>query len=74
MTVKGINDSTISLGNDAGEDFMSWPSIEGNSDHRQAVVRMKRRGSLCDVVTDETPTERFVGKVDEEGEGSGVGM
>ena len=38
------------------------------------VKRMKRRGSLAEVPKDETPTERFVGKPEEETGSSGIGM
>ena len=36
--------------------------------------RMKRRGSLADVPKDETATERFVGRPEEEAGSSGIGM
>mmetsp|Transcript_3637 Transcript_3637/g.8014 ORF Transcript_3637/g.8014 Transcript_3637/m.8014 type:complete len:3054 (+) Transcript_3637:3-9164(+) len=54
----------------AGEDFVNWPSENANAGGRGSFAR---RGSLCGVNTAATPTERFVGKADED-EGSGIGM
>ena len=58
------------------EDFMTWPTIKGlviAQPNNQPVRRIKRRGSLANINSNETPTERFVGK-SVENETSGIGM
>jgi len=52
------------------EDFVAWPSDKKGGDRRGGFAR---RGSLSNINVAATPTERFVGKADED-EGSGIGM
>ena len=52
----------------ADDDFVEWPSDDG-----KRVSGLARRGSLKVALHSETPTERFVGKADED-KGSGIGM
>ena len=51
------------------EDFVAWPSGQGN----ERRGNFPRRGSLSNINVTITPTERFVGRADED-EGSGIGM
>ena len=58
------------------EDFIDWPTEK--RDEGPAIKKMPRsqarRGSLSSVHTDQTATERFVERVQEDAESSGVGM
>jgi len=60
------------------ENMDSHPSSDhapwASNQQQEKPKRTSRRGSLSEKWTDETPTERFVGKIEEEGEGSGIGM
>ncbi|KAL7542224.1 hypothetical protein ACHAXR_011601, partial [Thalassiosira sp. AJA248-18] len=82
MPKEGIDDSHLKTsehssgamsrsgsGDSLGDDFVAWPS-ENKPGGRGSFTR---RGSLSGVNTAVTPTERFVGKADED-EGSGIGM
>jgi len=56
-------------GDSLEEEFVAWPA-ENKASGRGSFAR---RGSLSGVNTAATPTERFVGRADED-EGSGIGM
>ncbi|KAL7555059.1 hypothetical protein ACHAWF_018688 [Thalassiosira exigua] len=64
---EGLPRSTSS--DSMGEEEVAWPKSEGGGR-----ASFTRRGSLSGIKTSATPTERFVGRADEDGEGSGIGM
>lgn len=76
------SEKSIDILNEEEEDFMAWPAGAENPDRavfdprqqHQATKKMARRGSLNQVDTSVTPTERFVGNPEDEGEASGIGM
>eukprot|EP00541_Cyclophora_tenuis_P002500 CAMPEP_0116568350 /NCGR_PEP_ID=MMETSP0397-20121206/15595_1 /TAXON_ID=216820 /ORGANISM="Cyclophora tenuis, Strain ECT3854" /LENGTH=102 /DNA_ID=CAMNT_0004095605 /DNA_START=153 /DNA_END=457 /DNA_ORIENTATION=- len=61
-------------GNDPSQPSSTFtPSLQHQT--LQGVAkRMRRRGSLAEVPKDETATERFVGRPEEEAGSSGIGM
>ena len=79
---KDDSEKSIDILNAQEEDFMAWPAGAENPDRNafdprqqhQAAKKIARRGSLNQVDTGTTPTERFVGKAEDEGEASGIGM